>query len=149
MVRSIEDKHPLYFEAILQLREVSEKVVDYVLSEVHRVKLPVTKTTKVKNGWDYYMADNQFTKSLGKRLQQKFGGQLMMTASLHTKIKGKDVYRVTVLFRGIHFKKNDKIKYHGEDYDVLSVGKDIMLKDLKTGKKIHVKYDQVKKIKLI
>ena len=30
MVRSIEGKHPRYFEAILQLRDVSEEVIDFV-----------------------------------------------------------------------------------------------------------------------
>ena len=29
MVRSLEGKHPLYFEAILQLRDVSDDVVAY------------------------------------------------------------------------------------------------------------------------
>ena len=149
MVRSLEGKHPLYYEAILQLREVSQEVIDFVTQEIKRVKMPITKISKEKNGWDYYVIDNQFTKSLGKKLQQKFGGQLLTTASLHTQLKGKEVYRVTVLFRGVDYKKNDAVTYHGEEYVVTGLAKNISLQHVKTKKKVHLRYTEAKRIKLL
>lgn len=146
MVRSLAGKHPSYFEAILQLREVSDKVIDFVKNEVEKAKIPIAKEKKVKNGFDFYLADNQFTKSLGKKLQQKFGGQVLTTASLHTQKKGKDLYRVTVLFRGIDFKKGDKVSYQGEEYEVKAIGKDIFLIGKK---KVHVKWKDVKEIRKV
>ncbi len=72
MVRTLEGKHPNYYEAILQLRNPDQEIVNYVESEMFRVNMPVTKVEEVKNGLDYYVADNQFTNGLGKRLQSIF-----------------------------------------------------------------------------
>ena len=146
MVRSLEGKHPNYFEAKLQLREVSQEVVDFVEDALIRKKIPVTKAKKVRNGFDFYLPDKDVTRALGKRLQQHFGGQLKITASLFGKKKGKELYRVTVLFRPIPFKKGETVEYQGEQYNVKMIGKDILLQHLKTGKKEHVKYDNMKEI---
>ena len=145
MVRSLEGKHPLYFEAILQLRDVSDDVVAYARQQIASHAIPTAKAVKLENGLDFYLADNQFTKSLGKKLQQRFGGQILMTASLHTQKKGKDLYRVTVLFRGLAYKKGDKVVYQGEEYIVRGVGKDIFLMG---NKKVHLKYKNASEIKL-
>ena len=149
MVRSLVGKHPSYFEAVLQLRDVTEKVIEYAEEEMFRVKLIVAKKLKVKNGWDYFTADNGQTLALGKRLQQKFGGELTKTSSLHTKKDNKELYRVTVLFRQTHFKKNDLVEYQGEEWKVQMMGKEIFLKHSKTGKKSRVKYKNMKEIKKV
>ena len=147
MVRSLEKKRPEYYEAILQLREISPDVIHLVEQEIDRVKLQVAKKIKLKNGVDYQLSDNELTRALGKKLQQKIGGELKVTASLHTRKNNKNLYRVTVLFRGINFKKGDQVRYQDETYKVKSVGKDIFLQDIKTGKKLHLKYKEAKYIK--
>ncbi|HLD00996.1 MAG TPA: NMD3-related protein [Candidatus Nanoarchaeia archaeon] len=149
MVRSLEGKHGEYYEAILQLREVEEKVVTFTDQEIRRIKLPVTKVMPVRNGWDYYLADNELTRSLGKTLQQKFGGKLAVTASLFGKKDGKDIYRVTVLFRGLKFSRGQEVIYHGEKCTVKALAKDILLLSSKSGKKIHVRYEYMKDIKVV
>ena len=149
MVRSVEGKRPEYYEAILQLRDVEDKVVDFVEKEIVRVKLHIAKKIKIKNGFDYQLSDNELTRALGKRLQQKFGGDLKVTASLQTRKNNKNLYRVTVLFRGINFKKGNLIEYQGDQYTVKSLGKDIFLQNVKTGKKSHVRYRDMNQIKLI
>ncbi len=147
MVRSLEGKHPLYYEAILQLREVSSKVIDFVEREIISAKMPLARKVEVKNGLDYYLADNSFTKGLGRKLQQQFGGEILTSASLHTQKDGKDMYRVTILFRGAGFGKNEQVEYKGEKYLVVVLGKEIILQDVKNGKKIHLKYKEMGKIK--
>ena len=147
MVRSLEGKHPKYYEAVLQLRDVTQEVVDLVEEEIHRTKHSVSKVVELKNGLDYYLADNALTRALGKLLQQKFGGELTVTASLHTKKDDKEMYRVTVLFRLPHFKKGDTVVYEGEEHVVKIMGKEIFLQHTKTGKKARVKYKDMKRIK--
>jgi NMD protein affecting ribosome stability and mRNA decay len=147
MVRSLVGKHPNYFEAVLQLRDVTQEVVNFVEEELHRTKNPVPKVVEIKSGIDYFLADSQLTRALGKQLQQKFGGELTVTSSLHTKIDNKEKYRVTVLFRKSPFKKGDTVVYGGDEYVVKTIGKEIFLQDAKTGKKARVKYKDMKQIR--
>jgi len=147
MRHKTEEKHALYYEAILQLRDVSQEVVDYVEDEIERVKLKVAKTVPLKNGIDYYLSNNSLTRALGKRLRIRFGGDIKETASLWGVKKDREVYRVTVLFRGVPFRKNDIVIYEGEEYKVKILGKDIMLQNVKHGKKVHLRYDDMNRIK--
>ncbi|MBU1974316.1 MAG: hypothetical protein KKH52_02885, partial [Nanoarchaeota archaeon] len=148
MVRDLTGKHPSYFEATLQLRECSPEVYDFVEKEVNRSGLKIAKTKKVNNGFDYYTSDNGLTRALGKKLQSRFGGNLIVTATLHTQKKNDQLYRVTVMFREAGFNKGDNVDYEGESYLVkLMGGKDIFLQHTKTGKKVHVKYKEMGRIK--
>jgi nonsense-mediated mRNA decay protein 3 len=148
MARNLEGKHGSYYESILQLRDVSLEVVDFAEEEIGRLKMSVAKVIPLKNGLDYFLSDNTLTRRIGKNLQDKFGGRIEETSSLWGVKKDREVYRVTVLFRGVPFKKNDLVVYQGEEYDVKILGKDIMLKHLKTGKKVHVKYKDMREIKI-
>ena len=147
MVRTLTNKHPNYFEAVLQLREINDKVIDFVEEELVRTKLPVAKVEKVKNGYDYYLADNELTRALGKSLQKKFGGELKTTSSLHTKKDNKELYRVTILFRLPPFQKNDQVEYQGEEWVIKTMGKEVFLQHSKTGRKARVKYKDMNDIK--
>ncbi len=149
MARNLTGKHGAYFEAVLQLRDISQKVVDYAEDEMARVKLHVAKMVPLKNGFDYYLSDTALTRALGKRLQEKFGGEHTVTASLWGVKKDREVFRVTVLFRGLLFDKGDIVEYKNELYNVRSLGKDIFLQSEKTGKKIHVKYNDMKDVKVL
>ena len=53
------------------------------------------------------------------------------------------------MFRQAHFQKNDVVDYNGEAYTVKAMGKDILLQHEKTGRKVHVKYKNMKDIKQI
>ncbi len=147
MVRDITGKHPQYFEAILQLREVSQAVIDFVENEIARHRMPVSKAEEVKNGFDFYLADNQFAKALGKKLQDTFGGEEIITASIYGQKDGKEIYRTTILFREAPFKKGDTVLYKGEEHLVIVLGSEIVLQHCKTGKRLHLKYREMGKIR--
>ena len=147
MARSLEGKHPKYYEAILQLRSISQEVVDFVQKQLIILKLQVAKVAEVKGGVDYYLADNTLSKILGKKLEAHFGGKCVTTATLHTIKDSKEKYRTTILFRQLPFKKGDVIEYQDENYKVKSLTKDIFLQSEKTGKKIHIKFKDQKMIK--
>ncbi len=147
MVHSIAGKRLEYFEAILQLRDVSEEIVKLAYAEIARAKIHIAKTENFKTGLDVYLADAPFTKNLAKSLQQKFGGKYQVTASLFSQHDGKEIYRITVLFRGLSFSRNDIVEYKGEDYKIQALGKEIVLNHLITGKKKHLKYAEMEKVK--
>ncbi len=147
MARKLEGKHSEYFEAVLQLRNISPEITAFVEEEIPRRGLSVSKVVELRTGVDFFLSDNNLTKMLGKKLQEKFGGELLITAKLHTKKKDKNLYRLTVLFRQAPFKKNDVVLRNGEEYRVIALGKEIILQQLKTGKKFHVKYKEMDKIK--
>jgi|SRR3989344_5153269 len=147
MVLNIKDKHPGYFEAILQLRDVSEEIYSAVDHEIKKAGIYVAKFKKLKNGRDYYLADSKFTKKLGKNLVDTYGGEFKISASLFTQKDGKDIYRLTVLFRGIPFKKGNLLMYKGERYTLKVVGKKAMLQHTETGKKVHVSKKDFKQLK--
>lgn len=143
MVRTLEGKHLQYYEATLQLRDVTDAIIAFVKQEIARENIPLAKTVKEKNGYDFYLADSNFTKALGKKLQQKFGGQLQVTATLFGRKDSRAIHRLTVLFRGLLFNKGDVVEYKGESYTIKLLGKDILLQNPATGKKAHLKYKNI------
>ncbi len=147
MVHSIAGKRLEYFEAILQLRDVPEELIAEAYAEIERAKIHIAKTEKFKTGIDVYLADGAFTKNLAKSLQQKYGGKYQVTASLFSKHDGQEVYRITVLFRGLSFSRNDIVEYKGDDYKIQALGKEIVLNHLITSKKKHLKYAEMEKVR--
>lgn len=138
-------KHAKYYEGVLQLRNPTEEVLDFVESKISKTKVFVAKVVKHKTGVDLHLSSQRFLRALGKKLQEKFGGVLKTTRKLHTvsKATGKKLYRVTVLFRTLPFKKNDRVTYHGSEWIVLRAGAQAHLKNVKTGKKIRVRAEEL------
>ncbi len=147
MVKPIHGKHSEYYEAILQLREVTDEVTDFVDKEIKKKNIFVAKIKKVTNGHDYYLGNGNLTRNLGKTLQEKYGGEFVVTATLFTRKEGRPVYRLTVLFRAMPFKKGDLVEYHDETYNVIMSGKKVMLQQAKTGKKVQVWHKDIGKVK--
>ncbi len=142
-------KPPQYFEAILQLREVTPEVVQFTEKEITKTKLILAKKVEIESGYDYYLSDHRLTQTLGRKLFLTFGGEFKVTSSLWGRKKDKDIYRLTVLFRGIPFKKGDFIEYRGDKYEIKILGKDIMLQKAITGEKLHLKYSEQRNLRKV
>lgn len=145
-------KGPKYFEGTLQLRNPNEEVVEYVWNEVDRNAdrhVYIQKAVRVSTGLDYYMTSNKFLKTLGKKLQERFGGELKMSAKLFSRDKqtSKEMYRLTVMFRAPDFCKGEEIEFKGEKYCVTGIGKKVFLKNPKTGKKVVIGQRDICKIR--
>jgi nonsense-mediated mRNA decay protein 3 len=139
----MEAKHQDYFEGILQLRNVDDNVVNFVVSEIEKTEdTQIAKIKKVTNGFDIYISRQRFLRSLGNKLQQRFGGQVNVSAKLHTRHKqtGRELHRVNVLFRMPKFKKGDIIDYKGDKIKIISMHKKVFAKDVKTGKKLNLSF---------
>ncbi len=143
----LEIPHASYFEGILQLRNPNEEVIAFIKDTTLKDKRAIiVKEEDVNGGIDYYYSSQKYIQSLGKKLQQIFSGEYKVTSSLHTKSKmGKDLYRVTVLFRVLDFKKEDKFHDGDEEYEIMFIEKQITAKNTKTGEKKRFTIDFVKK----
>jgi len=141
-------KHPQYYEAVLQLREVSEEAISFVKKQIKLEKIYVAKVKKMPGGYDFYLADKNFTIVLGKQLQRAFKGQVLITTSLIGRKKDKNIHRFTVLFRGIRFSTGGVVEYKGEGYRVKGVAKKILLQNEQSGRKLSLNWKDSQEIKL-
>jgi|SRR3989338_1851366 len=135
-----------YFEGVLQLRNPSDEVISTVRSLINsNSNVNLAKTEKSRNGVDLYISSQKHMITLGRTLQQKFGGQLIISRRIHTRsrVTSRDVYRVTVLFRLPSFKKGDTIKYRGKLLLILNLGKKVFCKDIESGKKMMIGYEKI------
>lgn len=135
------EKPASYFEGVLQLRGCSDEALDWAHDEIIRAgRARIAKVKEVKGGIDVYLSSQHYMQSLGRKLQQRFGGILKITSRIHTRsrITSRDVYRMTVLFRQLPFKAGDTINYHGEKWKVLSAGNQVQLQNVLSGEKTRV-----------
>lgn len=137
-----------YYEGILQLRDVSQQVLDFVedtcLKEDPNM---VAYVKEAKNGYDFYMQSNTFLKKLARWIGERFTGEVKSTYTLYTRDtkNNKDLYRMTVLFRQFDIEKGDFIEVRGSRYYVTGVGKKVLLKGEKTGKKTRMTFEELNK----
>ena len=129
--------HAKYFQGILQLRNPSKELIDFVRRTVTRdQRALIVREKKVRNGVDMYLSSQKYLRALGKKLPKVFPGEMKMTRTLHTVSKeGKQLFRVTVLFRLLKFKKGDILNVDDEQLEILRIDARVMTKNVKTGKK--------------
>ena len=133
-----------YFEGILQLRNPSREVEDYILNSVEKKKnVRISDIKRVRGGLDFYFSSNKHIFRLGGELQNRFGGILKTSAKLHTRNKqtSKEVHRVNVLFRIMDYKKGDVVKIDEEVIKIKSMTKNITGRRLSDDKKLMFSYD--------
>jgi len=120
--------HGGYFEAVVQLRNVDEKVYRFALDAIEENEVYVGKKEYLKHGVDIYLGDKRFAQRLGALLQGKFGGLVKKSAKIFTRDQQtfKDVYRVTVLFKQFPYAVGATFEFKGQTYTVLSLGKDVL-----------------------
>lgn len=141
------NKNSDYFEGTLQLRNPTQKIIDFVADEIEKKEdVWIAKTIKQKNGIDLYISSNKFLKQIGRKLKEKFPGELNQTSTLFSKnrMTSKEVHRGCVLFRYYNIKKGDTITIRGETIKVLSIGKKILGRHLETNKKVSIKFEQLR-----
>ncbi|VVB81945.1 NMD3 family protein [uncultured archaeon] len=127
-----------YFEGILQVRNGSKELLDWICDRIRTEgRAKVSKAKKVTNGVDLYMTDQHYLQNLGRKIKEHQMGILKVSRRLHTqdKMTSKHIYRVTVLFKAIPFKRGDIITFHGEQVQILNIGTKAQIKDIKSGAK--------------
>lgn len=142
-------KGTMYFEGTLQLRNPTKELIKFVREDIDRQPenkgVFINKEVRLKTGYDFYMTSNKYLRNLGKKLVNKFGGQLKESAKLFTRSRqtSKELYRVNLLFRLPHFQRGDVIKYKGEDVRVKAMGKKVFAINVKSGKKYTINFKEL------
>ena len=136
---------PNYYQGVLQLRDVNDEIIAFVHNQIiKRGDVAITRTAKLPNGVDFYITSQKFIRILGKKLKERFGGQLKTSSKLHTKNRqGRELYRVNVLFRLAKYKRGDIVTIRGDEVKLTAIGKRIFARDLKTGKKIRIRSEDL------
>lgn len=103
-MKTNNDRHVDYFEAILQIRPAKKEVLDFVFELVStRNDTKISKINELKTGYDIYLTNQRFARgTLAKQLKKKFkGGKVIITKALYGqhKLTSRLVYRATILFR--------------------------------------------------
>lgn len=144
-----------YFEGVIQLRNNKnasfENAADYIRKRIEARKgVFITAEEELGSGIDFYVTSQKYIQTLGYELYKRFGGELKITSSLHTKDKqtSRDVYRVNVLLRLPEFNIGDvlRISYGSGKKKLICVGNVSGSKvsgvDLEEGKKISGLYKE-------
>lgn len=131
-----------YFEGILQLRDADGEVVDFVKRQTaKRNDVRISKIAEVRNGMDMYFTSQKYLRALGKKLQEHFKGEMIMSPQLFTVSRtGKELYRVNVLFRPSKLRKGDVITYRGSRIRIIRLENKVFCKYLDTGKSVSLNY---------
>ena len=147
----MDTKPSSYFEGTLQLRNVNDEVINFAVREIENNNVNIAKTKQFENGIDLYLSRQRFLRTLARMLQKKFGGQIIVSRKLHTKsrLTGRDLYRVNVLFRLPYFKKGDVIEYKGDKIRIVNMGKKIFAKNIATGEKLNLGYKDLIRYSLL
>ena len=146
--KKLKLSRPNYYQGILQLRNINDEVIRFVNNQIKkRGDVAITKTVRFPDGVDLYITSQKFIRILGKKLKESFGGELKVSAKLHTRNKqGKDLYRVNVLFRLLKYKKGDIVSVRGERLRLISTGRKIFARNLGNGKRVRVRSEEFKKM---
>ena len=140
----MEQHIPDYFEGILQIRDGSKELLTWVHNRIITDgRARVAKEKKVTNGIDLYLSDQHYLQNLGRKIKERFTGILKVSKRLHTtdKMTSKHLYRVTVLFKVLPFKRGDIITVYGEQVEILAIKHKAQIKDVKSGKKKEISLD--------
>ncbi len=145
---NITPKHRDYFEGILQLRDIKKEMLTFAEKEIEaRKEVFIAKKVKVRGGYDLYLSSWRFLITLGKSLQRKYSGEIKTSRSLFSQNRqtSKKVYRVTVMFRPITQRIGQIVDYRDQKVKILKLSKKIEAKNMQTGKKFFIDYDELRK----
>ncbi|HLD87365.1 MAG TPA: NMD3-related protein [Candidatus Nanoarchaeia archaeon] len=136
-----------YYEGTLQIRNPTERVLDFIEGEIRRDgKVWIAKKDILKNGYDLQMSSQTFMRNLGRKLKQKYGGELILSEKAAGRNKhGHFQSRVNVLFRLYPFRKGGAVVYRGEEYTVMELAHRVRIKSKLDGQSKTVGYDELSK----
>ena len=89
------------YKAKLQLRPKNEELYNFVISQLNKNNVQVTRLIELKEGIDIYISSAEFAVKLGKLFKRQFRGTVKTTNSLTSQDKRtlKRIYKLTVLMR--------------------------------------------------
>jgi len=102
MKRQTPRKHRKYYEAIIQLRPASNKIIKFVKAMIEEKEdVFISREERLKTGIDLYISSKNLAMTIGSRLKKRFGGKVILSRSIYgvQKASSKRLYRLTVCYR--------------------------------------------------
>ena len=133
---------------IIQLRcenqEKLEKIFNFIRDAATRGVYALSKITKFKEGFDFYLTDRSLLHHLGGQLELKYGGYRKSSSKLVTRnrLTGKPVHRCVIYFRAFPYQLGDIVIFQGKPVKILKVSKRVAALDLAAGKNISFEYKE-------
>jgi nonsense-mediated mRNA decay protein 3 len=146
------ERHTQYFEGVLQLRNVSQDMVEFVLSQFEKNKVGIADILELKNGLDIYSASNKFSRKIAKKLVNEFGGEIKENPRLFSKsrLTSRNIYRLNVLYKAPEIRKGEVIAFRDRIIKVSSLSKNLVKGiDLVSGSRVAADGKSVRKLKLM
>ena len=91
-----------YYEATIQLRPQNQEIMAFIKKDINkRNDVFISKVEDKKFGTDIYISSQRYARSLARKLQQQFKGEMKLTYTLHTEDRqtSRKLHRATLLFR--------------------------------------------------
>jgi len=143
-------RHESYFEATIQLRNVTKEVIDYVIKEIDDNGVVISREVEIENGMDFNVDNKTFARQLGKQLQNKFSGAVKMSASVFSrdKMSSKEIFRVTMLFKQFPLKIGEEFSYKGKQYKISALGYKLVAEDIESKKKRTLAFSELERARI-
>jgi len=150
-----------YFEGILQIRNASDEIYNFIQNDLSKNKskgVHVTKEIIIDNlgrDRDYYYTDKRYLNIISGKLRQHFGALVKHNAQLFSIDweTSKNLYRLNVLVEFPKYNKNDVIKIDEQLYKIISMDEKVHVVNLETNTKTLLphkeSYDILKPVELI
>lgn len=150
-----------YFEGILQIRNASDEIYNFIRHDLTRNKVRGVHITKEiiidtqGKDRDYYYTDKKYLRIIAEKLRQHFGAIVKHNAQLFSIDweTSKNLYRLNVLVEFPKYSKNDVIKIEKQLYRIISMDEKIHVLNLNTNTKTLFphkdSYDVLKPVELI
>ena len=132
-----------HFKSVIQLRNPTGELIRFVEKKAADAGVKIVKREHHKDGVDMFLNSYDFVRDFESVLKKNFSGEMNITFRLITRKDNRNVYRITMLFRMHSFKRGDIISYRGDSCLVMSMGKKVELKDIKTHKKNFFEFSDV------
>jgi NMD protein affecting ribosome stability and mRNA decay len=132
-----------YFEGILQTRNVTDEIVQFIINDAEKQKskgVHITKEDHIEGAGrniDYYYTDKGYLKVIAEKLRNHFGATLKHNAQLFSIDweTSKNLYRLNLLVEFPKYNKNDVLKIDNQLYMIVSMDEKVHVLNLKTNSK--------------
>ncbi len=134
------------YEGILQLRNPSLELLQFVKNQIRKSKVEVIKLRKLKQGYDLQLSSKKFLEKLARQFNNKFPGLLKTSHQLYSqhKLTSKRISRLTVFFYHFPLKKGDIFSYQGGKYLVLAhTNTQVQVKEVNSGQKRSLHFEDL------
>ncbi|MGV8169418.1 MAG: NMD3-related protein [Candidatus Nanoarchaeia archaeon] len=138
-----------YFEGILQLRNATQEVKEYVNNYTKKNGVFINKTVDKGKDVDYFFVKKKQMNPLSLKLMRNFGAKIESNAQLfsYNRQTSKDIFRVNVLVTIPDFCVGDVVEANDSPFLVKETSKIITGVNLITGKKATFRSEDSASIK--